>query len=121
MRSLVICLCLRGGGETQSEETENQKSVSVPHVLHICFQFIAQKKTSTLQNHIQISLPQEFRNRRTSLEMRRVKGVAAPARTSWTLVGPNSGKYYLVGPHFQESGFCVSVAGVLACSAPESD
>jgi hypothetical protein len=33
--------------------------------------------------------------------MKRAKARAAPATTSWTLVGPYPGKYYLVGPHSQ--------------------
>ena len=47
------------------------------------------------------SFPEEF-HRRTSQEIRRAKAMAAPAITSWTLVGPKSGKYYLVGPHLQK-------------------
>ena len=45
--------------------------------------------------------PEEF-HRRTSQEIRRAKAMAAPAITSWTLVGPKSRKYYLVGPYLQK-------------------
>ena len=53
--------------------------------------------------HYRISrfFPEEF-HRRTSQEIRRAKAMAASAITSWTLVGPKSGKYSLVGPHLQK-------------------
>ena len=42
--------------------------------------------------------------------------MTAPATTSWTLVGPNSEKYYLVGPHSQRKVLEI-VLGVFVGSA----
>ena len=78
-----------------------QARVAVAHLF--LGQGLQEQPEPQWSTHYRISrfFPEEF-HRRTSQEIRRAKAMAAPAITSWTLVGPKSGKYYLVGPHLQK-------------------
>ena len=90
------------------QETENKKNiVSVQgggraFVSRSWPSGVTRTPVSHTSSHQIFFLPEAFHNRRSSQEIRRAKAMAAPAITSWTLVGPKSRKYYLVGPHLQK-------------------